>query len=376
MVGDVAVRVVMVCGKGGVGKSTLAAAMALRASQAGIRTHLLSADPAHSLSILLQNPHQAMIWQVNPCLQVQELAGYRAFREDFPETIAWAQGILSQEGTSHAFGAELSLLPGVEELWMLRQLQRRIESADAQLVIVDQAPTAFALRILSLPVFGAWYAKHASRVQDRLTGQLMVLMPMLLAQGAQLPGGVLAELRLAIEAMKRLPEWLINPAVTTTTLVTTPDPLAEAEARLLFSTLSLYGITCERLVLNQVSEATEAQALQARFAPLAFHSLARMTQTPWEKSALTALGEQIPLAWFEAYQGDGAFSVQAEGGCFTVSQQMPFVKPQEVELAKMGNELYITLGEHRRTVLLPDEAASLQTKRAKFSEGRLTVSLA
>lgn len=386
-------RIILMCGKGGVGKSTLAAAMARRAAQAGQRTLLFSVDPAHSLAPVLGTPVGGQVVQVADRLWATELEAVGGLSEQWAEAKAYAETLMKSQGLEHPLGGELAMLPGVEEAAALTRLKAFVDSGQFDAIVLDNAPTGFALRLLALPEIALWYAKHARKLYERYGAQLMMMLPMMAGSLPMPNPGLIGGSVGSLEKLEALPKLLGDPAVTSAKIVMTPDRLGQAEARELYKWLSVYGVTVDELLVNQVlpeavtdpffagQKAREAQLLaetREAFAPLPVRAIEKQADELAGLPAIEAFGERLwPAGDPLARQGaDQAVTITAAGAEVHVAIKLPFVPREAVDLAKFENELYITIGQHRRILLLPAETAGMQPVKAKFSEGKLLVTLA
>ncbi len=381
------------CGKGGVGKSTLAAALAVRAAQQGARTLLFSVDPAHSLGPVLGVPVGAEMTALTPLLWATELEAVAGLTDQWNDAKAYAETLMRSQGLEHPLGAELAMLPGVEEAAALTKLKAYADSGQFDAIILDNAPTGFALRLLALPEIASWYAKHASRLYERYGAQLLMALPMLGATFPLPPHGMIGRSLGSVGSLRELPRLLTDPAVTSAKLVMTADQLGLAEAKNLYKWLSVYGLTVDEVIVNQVlpsavqdpffvgqknrEAAIIAESRQA-FAPLPLREVHRHPEELVGLEALGALGASLwPAGDALAPQSsDSALKIESVAGEVRVAIKLPFVEPKAVDLAKFENELYITIGQHRRNLLLPAETADMQPVKARFSEGKLLVTLA
>ena len=385
-------RILVMCGKGGTGKTTLAAALGLKAARAGQRTLVFSIDPAHSLAHALDRPLEHAPTALAPNLWAAELEAGEEIDANWGDVKGYVTTLLQGQGVEHQLGGELSSLPGVNEIAALIKIQQFHDSGQFDVLILDNAPTGFALRLLSLPEIFGWYAKQANRLYERHGAQLMLLAPMV---GANLPmpsSDMIAKGMGLYGRLKNLPLLLADPAVTSTRLVMGPDRLSLAEAKQAYSYLSLYGLTADAVYVNGCWPADATDPLLAKrragqeavladaraaFAPLPVQALPWQAEEPIGLGAIEALAD---AAWptgdpIAPQSSERALSMSWQDEQLLVGIKLPFVTPKDVDLAKFENELYITIGKHRRNLLLPREAADMQPTKAKFSEGRLLVTL-
>jgi arsenite-transporting ATPase len=386
-------RIILMCGKGGVGKSTLAAALGARSAAVGQRTLVYSVDPAHSLAWTFDAPVGANPTALAPNLWAAELEALAVLDDQWGDMRSYLDGVIKSQGIQQGAGGELASLPGVHEFASMMKLKQYADSGQFDVIIVDHAPTAFALRLLSLPDVMGWYAKHGKRLWERYGAQLMLALPMI---GANVPlpsGGMIGRALEGADQLRGLPALLADPAVTSARLVLTAEEPALEEARDLYAHLSLYGLTTDQVLVNRIlpeavqdpffgkrraSEAKVRERARAEFAPVGVVEVTMLDAEPRGVSALAAFGER-------AWPGSDATARQTQDLALRVSQEdekvmvdikLPFVAAKDVDLAKFENELYITIGQHRRNLVLPPETTDMQPVKAKFAEGRLLVTLA
>lgn len=386
-------RIIVMCGKGGTGKTALGAAIGARSAALGKRTLVFSVDPAHSLSFILDTPLTAQPTAVADKLWGAELEAFEEIEANWSEVKGYITTLLQSQGLEHQLGAEISSLPGINEFAALVKLKQYYDSQQFDTIVVDNAPTGFALRLLSLPAIFSWYAKHALKLYERHGAQLLLMAPMV---GANVPlptTQVIDRTFGLVDQLKDLPLLFADPAVTSTRLVLTPDRLALEEAKKAYSYLCLYGLNADAVYLNQVlpdqvtdpffdrrREAESGYRAQAKtlFAPL---PVTEIPLQPGELHGLKAVQNLAGAIWpegdpSERQSDEQAIRIEREGEQILVSIKLPFISSKDVDLAKFENELYITIGNHRRTLLLPSDATEMQPIKAKFNEGRLLVTLA
>jgi arsenite-transporting ATPase len=386
-------RLIVMCGKGGVGKSTLAAALGVKAADLGQRTLVFSVDPAHSLALALDTPLGPFPAQVTDKLWGAELEAIEEIDANWGDVKDYFLTLMQSQGLDNRLGGELSSLPGINEFAALIKLKQYIDSNQFDTIILDNAPTGFALRLLSLPSIFNWYAKQAIKLYERHGAQIMMMIPMV---GASIPipsSTVIGRAVGLAEQLKDLPLIIANPEITSTRLVMTPDKLAHEEAKQAYRYLCLYGLNADEVYVNQTlpdtvndpffagrkaAEAAVREQVKTDFAPLPVREVPLQPEAVIGLEALRRLADSL---WPEGnptapQSDDRSLMITPQDGQILVSIKLPFVGPKDVDLAKFENELYITIGNHRRTLLLPPDAADMQPIKAKFSEGRLLVTLA
>lgn len=386
-------RVIVMCGKGGVGKSTLAAALGVKAAASGQRTLVFSVDPAHSLAHAFDHPLGPHPEKVADRLWAAELEAIEEIDANWSDVKEYFQTVLQSQGLENRLGGELSSLPGINEFAALVKLKQFIDSSQFDTIILDNAPTGFAMRLLSLPEIFNWYAKQALKLYERHGAQMMLMLPMVSASFPVPSSNVIGRGMSLVNSLKDLPVIIANPEITSTRLVLTPDTLSFEEAKKAYAHMCLYGLNADEVYLNEVLpdwvtdpffgprrelQAEVRHSAQAAFGPLPVRDVPLLAKPPIGLQALGALAESVwPAGDPVAQQShERSLTITPQDGQLLVSIKLPFATSKDVDLAKFENELYITLGNHRRNLLLPKEAADMQPIKAKFSEGRLLVTLA
>ncbi|MEB3330457.1 MAG: ArsA family ATPase [Candidatus Sericytochromatia bacterium] len=386
-------RALMFCGKGGCGKSTLAAAAALRAAQEGARTLLLSMDPAHSLGTILGVPLTGAPLPVADRVWAAELEPAQAVTEPWRDALAYAERVASSQFAVPPAGTELTLLPGVVEAAALLALQHHLSSGRFDAVVLDHAATGFALRLLALPHLGGGYGRKARTLYERHGAQLQLGLAMIGGHVPPPPAGLADQALAMLGGLEALTELLTDPETTSVRLIVPPDAPGLAESRHLFTWLSLYGLTVDEVLVNPLWPATisdplvglwrqrEARAveeIQETFSPLPVVRVTRQAEALVGVEALLELAATVwPTRGVLPRRGSrSALRVSRAGATLEVHVLLPFVAREAVDLAKHGDELYITVMGHQRIVRLPSDAAGMQATRARFQDGCLVVTLA
>ena len=245
-------RIALHTGKGGVGKTTISAATAIACATGGARTLLVSTDPAHSIADVLGVAVHADPTPVAgvPNLWAAQVDTRGRFEQSWSHIRGYLVGVLAARGMAEVQAEELTVLPGAEEIVALLELRRLAESGDFDAIVVDCAPTGETLRLLALPETIGFYAQ-------RLLGAPQRVLRSIAASLSGLPGGApnatvrdaLGDLLAELMAARAL---LADPAITGVRLVLTPERMVIAEARRLFTALSLHGFRVEAVTVNRV----------------------------------------------------------------------------------------------------------------------------
>jgi arsenite/tail-anchored protein-transporting ATPase len=354
-------RILLFTGKGGVGKTTLAAATAARLAVTGRKVLVCSADPAHSLGDAFGLSLTGEPSEVDTCLYAAHVDARGLVDRSWQEIRRQLRGVLAGAGIDELDAAELTVLPGVDELVALTEVARLAGEDLWEVVVVDCGPTAETLRLLALPEAVAGYL-------DRLRG------PAKLALRSRADAvGRLAE---HLGGLRRL---LVDPSVTSVRVVLTPERLVVAETRRTLAALALRGIRVDGLIANRlVPRASRwrgpaASWLRTRRAeqdavlseldastPLPVHLVEHRPVEPVGTGPLLELagelyGDGDPLsAPFGGEVPRPLLSIRkVSESVHELVIALPLSDTSSLELARIGDELAITVDGVRRLVALP-----------------------
>ncbi|MHB8452501.1 MAG: ArsA family ATPase [Mycobacteriales bacterium] len=382
-------RVLLFTGKGGVGKTTAAAATAARAAATGHKTLLVSTDAAHSLAEVLSVPLGPEPVEVDTGLAAQQVDTQRAFERSWREIQAWLVALLDAGGVDPVRAEELTVLPGAEEVLALLEVHRQVGAGRYDLVVVDCAPTAETLRLLALPEALRWWIDKVLPVEWRVVRSLRPV----LSRVSQLPvpGDRVFEAVSRLTAqLGEVGQLLTDPAITAVRLVLTPEEVVVAEARRSFTTLSLYGYRVDGVVANRVFSGGSSDPWLARwaaaqagvlagvkegFAPLPVWQLPYQEAEPVGLAELARLGGALYGGLDPVGDGglDGPLSVERTTDGFALSLALPFATKGEVSLTRSGDELVVTVGSYRRVLALPSALRRCDVAGARLADSRLVV---
>ncbi|MFM7070131.1 MAG: ArsA family ATPase, partial [Actinomycetes bacterium] len=233
-------RVLLFTGKGGVGKTTTAAATALRLADAGLRVAVTSADPAHSLADSFGVPMGSQLVEVAPRCWAQQIDARERLEASWGEIREWLLELFDWAGVDSVAAEELSVVPGLDELFALTELDELCGSGEYDVVLVDCAPTAETIRLLSLPDVLSWYMDKFFPLSRRVTRMVGPVVSRLTSVPVADEKVFSAGQRLydRLDGVRRI---LSDPAVTSVRLVVNPERMVLAEARRTYTYLSLFG---------------------------------------------------------------------------------------------------------------------------------------
>jgi arsenite-transporting ATPase len=384
------VRVLLFTGKGGVGKTTTSAATAAFAASRGLKTLVLSTDPAHSLADAFDVALGHEPTEIEVGLYGQQVDTQRAFEDSWREVQHYLREVLEQGGVDPLEAEELTVLPGADEVLALLELRAQAESGRWDVVVVDCAPTAETLRLLALPGALGWYMDRVFPRERRVVRSLRPVLSHL--AGVPMPPDKVFDAVERLHAdLAAVQQLLTDPARSSVRLVLTPEAVVLAEARRTLTSLSLYGYRVDGVVANRVfpQDATDpwlaqwvhaqSQQLDGITASVGTLPVWRSEYRPAEPVGLDALldlartvyGEDDPLAIVETPDPVGVERVASDEYVLTIA--LPHADRRDVDLARKGDEIVLTVGPHRRALALPSVLRRCVVDGAALRDGVLRV---
>jgi arsenite-transporting ATPase len=382
-------RILLFTGKGGVGKTTTAAATALRCADAGLRTVVLSTDPAHSLADAFDAELGPLAAPITATLWGQQLDAQERMEESWHDIQGWLREVFAWAGVEGLEAEELSVIPGLDEIFALADIKQYAESGDWDVVVVDCAPTAETIRFLSLPDILSRYMERLFPVGRRVNK----LVSPLLSRVTTLPvagDDVFEATRSFYDRLDGVREILTDPLRTSVRLVVNPERMVIAEARRTYTYLSLFGYRVDAVVANRLLPEAVAdpwferwkelhvqhlQAIEDGFAPL---PVLKVEMAPTEligMEALRGFGDRVygDLDAASRLHEGQPLKITRRGARTALSLELPFADRGDLELGRRGDELLVRVGPYRRAITLPDSLRSRPVADAALRSGRLTV---
>ena len=379
-------RLILYLGKGGVGKTTTAAATAVRAAELGHRTLVVSTDVAHSLADALDTPLGALPTQLNDRLWGQEINVLDEVRQHWGELRGYLSTLLRRKGVDEVAAEELAIIPGMEEVVSLLHIRRQAKEGNFDAVIVDAAPTGETIRLLTMPETFQWYA---ARVLDWDPGTLSVAKPLV---RALIPATNMFEtIQRLTKGVEALRETLSDPEISSYRLVVNPERMVIKEAQRAATYLSLFGYPVDGVALNRVlpADAAEGPFMQelARiqqgyrkevydlFSPLPIWESPHYARDLRGLKDLSTVGQALfkdqdpTKIWFRGATQE----IVREGDEYIMRLPLPHVEIGKVAMTKRGDELFIEIGNFRRDMILPMTLTERPARRAVFKNGVLEV---
>jgi len=384
-------RTILYTGKGGVGKTTVCAATGVRCAELGYRTAVMSTDTAHSLSDCFdvelgdeptQVAHNLWAIEVNP---TEEL------RKNWGEVQEYFLTFLRAQGVEEMEAEEFMLFPGMEELFSLVRLKEFSESERYDVLLVDCAPTAGTLQLLTFPEVIEWYMDHLFDVERKA---MRVIRPVA-KRITKMPvpeDGVFDSLESVYTKVRAFVDILKDTDHTTVRFVLNPEKMVIKETHRFYSYLSLYGLGVDAAIVNRVIPIEVAgegsyfstwvrlqqqylKLIDESFSPLPIlkvrmfdtemvgtEMLRRLAQELYGNTDPTSIMFTEPL-----------FTVSSSNGVYTLRMRLPLTSKREVELYQTGDELVVVVGTYKRVIALPTVLAGRRATKSQLKDGTLAI---
>jgi arsenite/tail-anchored protein-transporting ATPase len=383
-------RIILYTGKGGVGKTSIAAATALLSARRGNRTMVLSTDIAHSLADAFDVPLGPEPTEIAPSLWGQEPDVYHNIARYWSTIQRYMAELLSWRGLDEVLAEEMTVLPGMDELGNLLWIADHVESGSYDVIVVDAAPTGETLRLLSLPEASRWWIERIAPIGRRVS---RIGRPMLERMiGVPMPRDeVFAAAERLLNRLDKVHRLLADPERSSVRIALNLEKLSIVEAQRSFTYFHLFGYPADLVVCNRVLPSEMAgggtfgglRAAQQRYLPEVVAQYAPVpvrTVPMFDREMIgldrlaeigTALfGDDDPTSFF--YRGR-PYQVRSEEGGHVLEVALPFTSREGVQLTRDGDELLLQVDGLRRTIVLPRALVDAPTTGAKMDGGILRI---
>jgi arsenite-transporting ATPase len=383
-------------GKGGVGKTSVAAATGLRCAELGYKTLVLSTDPAHSLadSFDMELGHDSRL--VKPNLWGAELDALRELEGNWGAVKRYITQVLRAQGLEGVQAEELAILPGMDEIFGLVRMKRHYDEGEFDVLIIDSAPTGTALRLLSLPEVGGWYMRKFYKPLQGISAALRPLVEPIFRPiaGFSLPDKEVMDAPYEFyEQIEALEKILTDNTVTSVRLVTNPEKMVIKESLRAHAYLSLYNVATDLVVANRIipeevtdpffkrwkeSQEQYRQEIHADFMPLPVKEVPLYSEEMCGLPALERLKETLYADEdpSQIYYKENTIRIVQENNQYSLELYLPGIAKDQIQLSKTGDELNVRIGNHRRNMVLPQALAALQPSGAKMEDDYLKIKFA
>ncbi|KGF71899.1 arsenic ABC transporter ATPase [Neosynechococcus sphagnicola sy1] len=383
-------------GKGGVGKTSVAAATGLRCAELGYRTLVLSTDPAHSLADSFDQELGHDPRQVRPNLWGAELDALMELESNWGAVKRYITQVLQARGLEGIEAEELAILPGMDEIFSLVRMKRHYDAQDFDVLIIDSAPTGTALRLLSLPEVAGWYMRRFYKPLQKMSAILRPLFEPIFkpVMGFSLPDNEVMDAPYEFyEQIEALEKVLTDNTQTSVRLVTNPEKMVIKESLRAHAYLSLYNVATDMVIANRIipdqvsdpffqrwkaSQQQYRQEIHDNFSPLPIKEVPLFAEELCGLPALERLKEILYAGEDPAqvYYKETTLRVVQADNHYSLEVYLPGIPKSQVELSKSGDELNIRIGNHRRNLVLPQSLAALQPAGAKMEDDYLKIRFA
>src|SRR3954469_17552129 len=381
-------RTILYTGKGGVGKTSVAAATARRCAADGARTLVISTDPAHSLQDALQVPVEGTPTKIAKRLYAQQVQAQDEMELHWSAVSDWLGTLLMERGVNRIAAEELTVPPGGDELFSLLVLKGHAEADEFDVVVVDCAPTGETLRLLSFPDAARWWLDKVLGKEQSMLYAARPLARMFL--DVQLPDEkVVAEIQKLLKNLVAMHELLRDTSRVTMRLVMTPDRMVVGEAMRTYTYLNLYGYLTDAVVVNRVFTDERSYAYfgawdavqQEQLETVASAFAVPVLRAPYFASEVIGAErlDELAAAIFDGTDPAAVLhdrltqELSMNGGSASLRLDLPFAQRGDVSLKKIGLELLVRVDGHKRTIMLPGALAGFEPISAVLEEGSLVV---
>jgi len=386
------VRVILFTGKGGVGKTSVAAATAVHCAKSGYRTVVMSTDPAHSLGDSFDVELGTSLTQISSNLWAHEVSALHEMQRHWKKLHEYAVEVFATQGLDEVVAEEVANPPGMDEIASLMWIKHYAQRAEHDVLIVDCAPTGETLQLLTFPDAAKWWLDKIYPWERRaMRVARPVLQPLM---DIPLPNDeVFASLKGLLLDLDGMRKVLTDPAMTTVRIVLNLEKMVVKEAKRAFSYLSLFGYVTDAVIVNrllpgelhddlfkkwqQIHRRYQAEVEQS-FAGIPIFNVPLFDrevvgEEMLQRMADATYGDQDPASRFVTASPQ---RIEKSGTEYVLSLKVPFVDRSAVDLSRHNGELYVTIGNYRREISLPRVLAQRETAGAAIKDGELRVRFA
>jgi arsenite-transporting ATPase len=393
--GSLQLRILFFAGKGGVGKTSVAAATGVRAAEMGRRTLVMSLDVAHSLADIfdleqeLLDRNQGRPLKITENLWIQEMDIQEEIGRNWRRIHGYLSGLLNTSGLDEVLAEELAILPGMEEISLLLYINQYVRQRRFDVIILDCAPTGESLRFISIPTTLEWYMKKVFKMERALVKVARPVAKRL--YDVPLPDdGYFQAIEELCERLQGVDRVLSDPAVTTVRLVANPEKVVLKETQRAFMYFCLYRMCIDAVVMNRIippqvrdayfagwHQSQKCHLLKAEefFHPVPILPVDLFGAEIIGYDSLKTLSERIygrinPL---ERFVAEEPYRLVKQDGYYCLRLKLPFLVKEHIDLSKISDELVLRIGSYKRHILLPRQVAARTTVKAKIEEPYLNI---
>ena len=382
-------RIIFFAGKGGTGKTSIAAATGVRAAEMGKKTVIMSLDVAHSLSDIFdreknlfdQNSGQPL--QIKPNLYIQEIDIQEEIKRYWGDIHRYLSSLFNTTGLDVVLAEELAILPGMEEVSLLLYINKYVREKEFDVILLDCAPTGESLRFISIPTTLEWYMKKIFKLEKTIARYLRPVAKRI--YDVPLPDDdYFKAVENLFERLKGVDQILTDPQRTTVRLITNPEKIVIKETQRAFMYFCLYKMNIDAIIMNRIlpgqikesyfknwieDQRRHCAAAENIFSPVPILPVNLfqgeiLGYSKLKKLAQQIYGEKNPL---QRFYKNAPYQLVKENGNYHLKLKLPFLLKKDVELNKYSDELIIRIGGFKRNILLPRQVASIEQVKAQLN---------
>jgi arsenite-transporting ATPase len=382
-------RIILYTGKGGVGKTTISAATAVRCAELGYNTIVMSTDPAHSLADSLDIKIGGKPKKISEKLTAEEINVNEELKKNWGRIQKYITKFLKSRGFEDLMAEEFAVFPGMEELFSLLKLKEYVEKESYDVAIIDCAPTANTVRMLSVPDVIRWYMDKFFDIERRIVRTVRPIAERI----AKVPLPTddvydsVEELFYKLEGMKDI---LANPDKSSIRLVFNPEKMVIKESQRAYSYLNLFGFTVDAVIANRIYPAeiddpyfTRWREIQTKylaeakdiFDPLPIFKGKLFDREMVGLKLLHAMADNIFGATDPAtvFYRQTPITTKQTDSRYVMSIHLPGATKKDLNVSVSGDELIVEVSNYRRNILLPRSLAQAEISEAKFHGDSLNI---
>ncbi len=388
-------RIILYTGKGGVGKTTIAAATGIKLAELGYKTIVISLDVAHSLRDAFDN-HEKLVHQreekqiqIKDNLWIQEINVQEAIVEYWNDVYGYIRSLLNRSGLDSLVAEEIAVFPGMEEICALLYINQYVREKSYDVIILDCAPTGESLRFVSIPTTLEWYMSHIFKLERNLA---RVAGPIIeRVSSVPIPrDNYFQNIQDLFDKLEGIDGVLTDPKITTVRLVTNPEKIVIKETQRAFMYFCLYGLCIDAVIINRIFpdgvDAAYFETWKRSQQHYIEEAMDYFSNVPIWKVNLFAeeiVGEQglhrladtlySEINPADQFSKERPYQFQKMGDAYQLSMRLPFLSKEEIGLTKHGDELIITVGGFKRHIALPRTLSNKKTTGAKLTGDQLVI---
>ena len=388
-------RIILYTGKGGVGKTTIAAATGIKLAELGYKTIVISLDVAHSLRDAFDN-HEKLVQQhtekqirINDNLWIQEINVQEAIVEYWDDVYGYIRSLLNRSGIDSLVAEEIAVFPGMEEICALLYINQYVREKSYDVIILDCAPTGESLRFVSIPTTLEWYMSHIFKLERNLAK----LAGPVIERVSSVPiprDNYFQNIQDLFDKLEGIDDVLTDPKITTVRLVTNPEKIVIKETQRAFMYFCLYGLCIDAVIINRIFpdgiDASYFEAWKQKQQHYIKEAMDYFSDVPiWKVNLFSEeiVGEQglhqladtlySEINPADQFSKERPYQFQKIAEAYQLSMRLPFLSKEEIELTKHGDELTVTVGGFKQHITLPRTLSNKKTTGAKLTGNQLVI---